>query len=80
VSKEKSVDMFKELIEIADTISISKADYKGENPEIVKEKLGIDAKILTTKEVAELIKQKKEPILITGSIYMIGDVKSFQKQ
>lgn len=80
ISNDKDISMFTEIVKLADNIIITKAEYKGEDPKKIMKELGIEADIISTEEATHLIKRTNKPMLITGSIYMIGDIKSYQKQ
>jgi len=71
-------EMLKEIIPIADKIILTKGKYRGEDPEDYKDL--IDKEVIIIKDVKEAVKKAMGmngslPILITGSIYMIGEAE-----
>ncbi|MFC2134543.1 bifunctional folylpolyglutamate synthase/dihydrofolate synthase [Bacteroidota bacterium] len=71
-------EMIKEILPFAEKIILTKAKYHGEEPEELKKV--IDREVLIVHDAKQAVKKAIEmneglPILITGSIYMIGEAE-----
>jgi len=71
-------EMLKEIVPIAEKIILTSGKYRGENPKKLRELIGKETIIIS--DVKEAVKKAMKmnrdlPILITGSIYMIGEAE-----